>query len=408
MQFHSWLTDRKIRAINVSIDMPLGDYAALARAIVQKNELQRRKASSVGKVYELLRRDILEGCVMPPIILAVNEAASASINSEIVARMDQREPTAQLRTKVEECIKRAVQDHSLIILDGLQRTFAIQECLDSIEDPARRSEVEHQPIRLEVYVGLSKMGILYRMMTLNTGQTPMSVRHQIEILHHDYIDSNALPDGISVLREVEEKRTRGLGKYKYSDVVDMFHAYATGIPQSFDRQALVTKLQELDFVESYRPGSDDMLQLLQTYNTFVTRVTAASNNWEFTEPEEEESEPEIDRPFGLSVPSIFAKVQPMTGYGAECNRMRKMRWIQGINDLLPLIGQCKFSSPPDESIRQLLIILDEIAQTAKKIGDAQRAYFQVCFRSLFNRDSDSYLDLSKCWVAAQALYKTMY
>jgi hypothetical protein len=33
MQFHSWLIDRKILAINVSIDMPLGDYAELPRGV---------------------------------------------------------------------------------------------------------------------------------------------------------------------------------------------------------------------------------------------------------------------------------------------------------------------------------------------------------------------------------------
>ena len=50
----------------------------------------------------------------------------------------------------------------------------------------------------------------------------MSFRHQLEILYNDYIDSKNLGHGIEVLREVDERRARGAGKYKFSDVVDMF------------------------------------------------------------------------------------------------------------------------------------------------------------------------------------------
>lgn len=73
LQFNSWLIDRKIRAVNVGVDIPLGEYSELAGALLRKNELQRRRIASAGKVYELLRRDLLQGCVMPPIILAVSE-----------------------------------------------------------------------------------------------------------------------------------------------------------------------------------------------------------------------------------------------------------------------------------------------------------------------------------------------
>ena len=156
------------------------------------------------------------------------------------------------------------------------------------------------------------------MMTLNTGQTPMTFRHQIEILYHDYIDSQNLPEGITVIREVDEMRSRGVGKYKYADVVDV-NAYATGLPQSIDREALVTKLRELDFIEYYQPESDDMLQLLRTYNRLVTRINNLSPNWQALGLPAGAFE--VECPFGNSVPSILSKVQPMTGFGAECHRL---------------------------------------------------------------------------------------
>jgi hypothetical protein len=405
VQFHSWLMDRKIRAVNVSLDIPLGEYWTLASDILRKNELQRRKVPSAGKVYQLLRRDLVEGCVMPPIILAVNEERSGEIRAEIEGCMAQTVIVPQLRRKLEAFVLKAIEDRALIILDGLQRTYTVDECLTSMDEGPKLEELKRRSIRVEIYVGLSKMGILYRMLTLNTGQTPMTFRHQIEMLYHDYIDSDMLPDGITVIREIDRRRSRGLGKYKYSDVIDMFYSYAVGLPQSIDREALVTKLGELDFIEHYQPESDDMLQLLRIYNALITKVDSLSDNWH---AEAVNDEPDTDQPTGRSVPSIFAKVQPMTGFGAECNRLVRSGQIKKIADLLPLIEQCKFTESPDESLKQLLTILDQIAKTAKKIGDAQRNYFQLAFRRLLNKDSDSYLNLSTCWLAGQAAYQSMF
>ena len=79
---------------------------------------------------------------------------------------------------------------NLIILDGLQRTYTILELIEELkseeDNQEELSKVLSNSIRIEVFLGINKIGILYRMLTLNTGQTPMSIRHQIEILYSDY------------------------------------------------------------------------------------------------------------------------------------------------------------------------------------------------------------------------------
>lgn len=407
LQFNSWLLDRKIRAVNVGIDISLGEYAELAQKLLQKNELQRRKLTSAGKVYDLLRRDLLEGCLMPPIILAVGEWHGEDIRPVVARGMIGGNLSATVQKKLEGFVLQAIAERELIILDGLQRTYTVLDCLSTVDkDQPKLDKLRKQPIRLEIYIGLSKMGILYRMLTLNTGQTPMTFRHQIETLYHDYIDNTNLPDGISVLREADEKRSRGLAKYKYADVVDLFYAYATGLPQSIDREVLVTQLRELDFIEHYEPDNDDLLQLLRMYNGFVRRIDFLMPNWQA--PDQQQPGFEVERPFGNSIPSIFAKVQSMTGFGAECQRLIRLGQLEKIEDIGALIKECDFKQPAEKSMQDLLIILDQISQTAKKIGDAQRNYFQLAFRHLFNKDSETYLDLSGCWLAGQATYKSMF
>ena len=98
----------------------------------------------------------------------------------------------------------------------------------------------------------------------------------------------------------------------------------------------------------------------------------------------------------------------MTGFGAECQRLIHANKLASIDDLLPLIERIHFSRDVDNSMNELLIILDRIANKAKRIGDAQRAYFQFAFRHLLNPNSDCYLDLSGCWLAAEATYTSMF
>ena len=104
--------------------------------------------------------------------------------------------------------------NELVILDGLQRTYTLvdleQELIASGDETSLKSFYGHK-IRIEVYVGINRLGILYRMLTLNTGQTPMSLRHQIEMLYLDY--SKTPPPGITLIREADNRPTTEISDY---------------------------------------------------------------------------------------------------------------------------------------------------------------------------------------------------
>ncbi|MBB2203886.1 hypothetical protein [Gluconacetobacter takamatsuzukensis] len=405
MKFYSHLIDRKIMGVNIGVEMTIGEYLKFAPKVIQKNEFQRRKVKSAGKTYDLLRKDLLNGCIMPPIILAVTDRYGRELD-DLVQLAIQTGPAYDGWEAVDAIVERAMADNELLILDGLQRSLTIEGISANREGEASPAFFD-QVIRVEIYVGLSKTGILYRMLTLNTGQTPMSFRHQLEILYYDYIDNSDLPNGIIVLKEVEEKRARGAGRYKYTDIIDMFYAFSTGTPMPYDRQALVGELREMDFLErySYRADADDMRTLLLMYNDFITRVDVLSSGWAYQPEDDAET---IARPFGASVSSIFARPQPMSGFGAECKRLVSNGSYARLEDIGGVLPGLRFSRDPTVAFDQLLTILNEIAQRAKKIGDAQRAYFQFAMRALLLPGSDTYLDLSMCWLKAQTDYEMMY
>lgn len=151
-----------------------------------------------------------------------------------------------------------------------------------------------------------------------------------------------------------------------------------------------------------------MLSLVVSHNAFVTHVEGLSGQWHLTPDEDGVVLEGVTRPFGNSVPSIFERPQPMAGFGAECKRLIDNGKVAGVEGMENLISKVYFSGDPSESFENLLRILDEIAAKAKKIGDAQRVFFQLGFRALLLEESDSFLDLSTCWLRAQENYEMMY
>lgn len=104
----------------------------------------------------------------PPIVLAYCEAIS---DGEEIIEVIKRNPSG------------------IKILDGLQRSYTIRDIVLDYESgkvPAEDGNPLNNLVRVEIYTGINKLGILYRMLTLNTGQTRMTTRHQIEIIYSDH------------------------------------------------------------------------------------------------------------------------------------------------------------------------------------------------------------------------------
>lgn len=408
MEIYSGLIDRKIMGVNVSAEMTFREYLAFAGDVIKNNDLQRTPVRSEGKPYELLRRDLMTGCVIPPVILAVSGGGNSELH-DIVRKIIVSDNVSAHIDKLREQIEYAIAERRILILDGLQRTLTIMSVFSELSAPERAAEKEaflNRRMRFEIYLGLSKQGILYRMLTLNTGQTPMSFRHQLEILYHDYLDGKNLPEGIQVFKEVDERRARGASKYKFSDVVELFYSYSTGSPLPYDKQALVSNLKEMSFLESYEYDSrgDSMNELLACYNKLSLHVGALAHAWTF----DPERLPDVSRPFGNNVTAIFSRTQPMAAFGAECKSLMDKRVYADLAQISATIETLRFTDDPCKAMDQLIVILNQIGAKAKKIGDAQRYYFQLAFRELLLPQAAQFQNLSDAWAGAQEKYEMLY
>lgn len=383
MRSVSELHDDRINSMNHLVELTVSEYVALAKDIIHKNEFQRRRVSSSKSVYSLLKADLKRGCVIPPIVLALTSSPDAD----------------NLQESFENFVSRN-KEH-LVILDGLQRTYTIidliKELEDSRDEESLRSINEHK-IRAEFYVGLNRLGILYRMLTLNTGQTPMSLRQQIEILYLDY--AQVLITGVELIRESEGRYATGLRQYNFKEIIEGFNSYLDRDELPIERADLLENIRSLEKLALENQGAEIFEDYVRAWDTFITHIHSASDDAEIT-PEYIE---EHGQPFGKTLVQLFKKAQAMSGFGAAVGKLKDFGLIEDFDGIIASINEIEIANPIDV-LESINTSLNWIKNNTKKIGNAQRSFFQYFFRELLNKENESYCDISAASESALRKYQ---
>ena len=280
------------------------------------------------------------------------------------------------------------KDH-LVILDGLQRTYTILELLNELrskKDEANLKKLMDNMIRVEIYVGLNRLGILYRMLTLNTGQTPMSLRQQIEMLYLDYRSTSI--DNIDLIRESEGRVANGISQYNFRDVIEGFNAYLDRDELPIDKADVVENIKSLEKLSKENQSTELFDEYLKSLNTYIIKVDRLCEQKEIGDEYIQLN----GNPFGKNAVQIFKKPQAMSGFGAAIGKLIDYSIVSSIDEVITIIEDLIV-----DDIYDFLIEINNsliwLKNNSKKIGNAQRTYFALFFRELFNKDVDGYLNL---------------
>lgn len=242
-------------------------------------------------------------------------------------------------------------------------------------------------VRLEVYTGINKLGILYRMLTLNTGQTRMTTRHQIEIIYSDY-KTNCQVKGVTLISEVDNTVPKGLGEYSFRDVVEGFTSYIEENYLTLDRMDILDNVRDLERLAKVTKEDSPFDDFLTAYHYFVCKMHECYG--------EELNVNEINlhnNPYALNAIGIFNKSQSMTGFGNAVSSLKSLGIIYSFNDILIAIDQIDSCTVKD-GLYQIIQDLDSLRDKAKKIGNDQRLYFYRFFKRLFDKEGDEYGNVS--------------
>lgn len=185
--------------------------------------IQRRRESH--KAYQRLSHDIRNGALLPSITLAVKP----EFVGEIIPILGDNNRTAEalsLPGRVD-------------ILDGLQRTYIMHDLKE-----AQHQFSEEQKILVEFWLENDIKKLIYRIIVLNAGQKPMSIRHQVELLFMSLKASieNEIDD-LQIYTERDTTRRRRSRKFPLNVVVSAYQAHITASSESQKENIIANKMQ---------------------------------------------------------------------------------------------------------------------------------------------------------------------
>lgn len=378
MQIMSSIFDKRINSTNLYVETTFGEYLSFAKLIIKNNDLQRKRVKTSKTVYSLLKTDLKRGCVIPPLVLAVTKR-----NAIDLSNIKGEDLLSYIQAHIDETL----------ILDGLQRTYTLIDADTemSAESHEKYTEFLNFKLRLEIYLEINKFGVLYRMLTLNTGQTPMSARHQLEMLYNDMLNTEI--DGVKLVSEVDGTANPSKNEFQFKNAVEGFHSYLNRNELPIDREELLHNIKMLENMAEENVNNDLFGEYLSCYIQVFSALRKSTNDAVLTE-DDWDAIGITSRPFGNTVYKVFSTSQALTGFGAAIGRMKDRDIISSFAEINKMATQ--FEEDPDaEWFDNLLLKLNLIKESAKKIGNAQRMFFHYFFRELFNSDSDSYLNLKE-------------
>lgn len=221
IKIHSTTRDEVIKSTVASGE---ADYAyALDKLEPLLNRFGEQRKIQSRKFYERLRSDIVAGCVMPPITLAF-------VNTELSNGANEADVESFVNASISEGY----------VLDGLQRLTTLK---DAAKDPVLCTT---RPIYMNIIIAERYDLLLYRMITLNNGQKPMTARHQVEMLTGPLLKNVNLKNlDINVLSEKETEGTRVPGAFRKSDIVEAYTAYLSDNVHNQNAKIIENRLDEI-------------------------------------------------------------------------------------------------------------------------------------------------------------------
>ena len=403
MKILSHFVDRRIQAVNVLVEVSMQDYLQIADSILNENEFQRKKVIN-SQISALLREDIIVGCSVPPLVLAVHQ--------DLVPDEFNYEQFSEENLSI---IQAAFREKKLLILDGKQRTHVFLRLDNELRDNPKKEEINQaknqsdiarfygNTIRLEVYIGINKLNILYRMLTLNSGQTSMSTRHLMEMLYLDYLDVEF--DQIKLIPDkANQPVAKNQNEFIFKDVLDGFTSYLDKDENTLERSEILDNIKSAKNIK--KEDGDKLLfeTFVKTFKLFVDKTLELSGGYELSDEDLKTPEYLVKaQPFGRTAIEIFKRSQTISGFGAAIAELRDTREDFSLDTVAAQIPHIAFQ---EENYTTTALLInkhfDTIRDKSKKIGNDQRFYFKTLFRYLFDPEWSYSLRLDK---AIEQAYK---
>ncbi len=229
----------------IYVQASIDSYLDLVGTDFDEFEIQRRRVNH--KAYSRMKTDIMEGTLLPPITLAVKKDHIG----EYLASIDDA-PALENIISI---------PHQVNILDGLQRTHILFDIRD--EGYALNPK---QTLLLEFWLEANVNNLIYRIIVLNSGQKPMSMRHQIELLFSATKESlkENIPS-IEIFTERDEARRTRPEKFSLERLAIGYYSFITKSTEVNKENIIAQKILEDKILEEGEEALGDKFSKFVQY-----------------------------------------------------------------------------------------------------------------------------------------------
>jgi hypothetical protein len=231
------LKDERINATSVLMEMTTQEYLELVSGAEENLDIQRQVIRGF-KPYDRLRQDLKEGCLIPPVVLGI--------------RKDKIKTPSDVNDEEFIELLSVTQSIDVFVIDGLQRTTAIQDVKESLQEEDRVNFL-NRSLRVEIWPDITLSALTYRMILLNAGQKPMSLKHQLEVVSGPLCDDliEKYRSRLTIYREKDSNRRSAAGQYQFSIIAQAFQAFVQKSPHIDVRNEVIAELNQIDVLANY-------------------------------------------------------------------------------------------------------------------------------------------------------------
>lgn len=374
--------DNRINNFMVSARADYEWYLAKTEGSEENLAIQRDIVKG-SKPYKNLRADIRMGCILPTIVLAIREVDAAVTENYQATDGFIRAARSDLDI-LQAAIAGAVPAH-VDIVDGLQRTNALRATLGELDENERNVFLKRS-LRLEIWINIAFFPLAYRMLLLNAGQRPMSMKHQIDILSGGLADDLQDLKGIEIFRLKDHKRRVRAGQFHLSTLAQAFQAWMQRSP-NVDRTNLVVETMVVDeALESLGIDlTDDDGNQRDGFRQFV--------DWMLR----------LDRALGDENNRFFGNDTVVLGFAAAIGFAHKNETLQ---DRLPtamakLIADVEAGGEDPLGVETFNEIRRSIDTKKSNVGEATRGLVFRAVREYIMQDGTS--SMVECWAQSASM-----
>lgn len=352
--------------------LSIKDYLVLVGDNFDDYEPQRKRERY--KAYDRMKIDITKGALLPSITLAVKPELVSDI-LPLVQKDDCQE--------LESALSKPGQVN---ILDGLQRTFILS---DIAKDNFKFNP--EQKVLVEFWLEGNIRNLIYRIIVLNAGQKPMSMKHQIGLLFITLNDKlKAEIQDIEIFKEKESARRTKARKYPLDRIATAYQSFITKSAETQRQNVVAQKLVEEEILDSTEEELGEQFDTFKDYlkiyadlDVEVCRIYTGNSDEEI--------------PTGIN---WFGEESVMNSFFAAL-ALASSKHLERVNKALEaLLNLLRSSQEGDDplALRELQNIESGFNARKVNLGFAKRKLLTTGFREYFREAGEE--NFAQCWKGA--------